>query len=359
MSQPQSHDSAGAQVLLETRDLSVNFTVHGGEVKAVRNVSFKVYEGETLCIVGESGSGKSVTVQSLLGLLPTPPARVISGKIVFGQRDLLQISRKEMRQIAGGAIAMVFQDPLVSLNPTMTVYDQIAEVLLLHTEMDAQARRHRVLELLELVRIPEPIKRLKQFPHELSGGMRQRVMIAMALACNPKLLIADEPTTALDVTIQAQILSLIRDLAHRLNMATILITHDLGVVAKMADRVIVMYGGQVIEEGKVDDVFYQPKHPYTVGLQRAMPRDETSSHQPLTPIPGSPPDLFSPPVGCAFAPRCPAVMRICVERAPPEVHAGSTRTMCWLQHPQATEQRRAAGVYVVGGTQQQADGVQR
>ncbi|MEN9836139.1 MAG: hypothetical protein RL011_2332 [Pseudomonadota bacterium] len=358
MSQPQAINSAKTKVLLEAQDLSVNFTVHGGEVKAVRSVSFKVYEGETLCIVGESGSGKSVTVQAMLGLLPSPPARIVAGKILFGQRDLLQVSRKEMRQIAGGDIAMVFQDPLVSLNPTMTVHDQIAEVLLLHSELDARARRLRVLELLELVRIPEPEKRLKQFPHELSGGMRQRVMIAMALACNPKLLIADEPTTALDVTIQAQILTLIRDLARRLNMATILITHDLGVVAKMADRVIVMYGGQVIEEGTVDEVFYQPKHPYTVGLQRAMPRDEISSHEPLTPIPGSPPDLFSPPKGCAFAPRCPSVMRVCVEQAPPEVHFGSTRTMCWLQHPQAAHLRQSAGVHAVEGSKPSSNGVQ-
>ncbi len=356
MSEHLAISSTNSAILLEIKDLSVNFAVHGGEVKAVRGVSFQVYEGETLCIVGESGSGKSVTVQSILGLLPMPPARIVAGQILFGGQNLLQIGRSEMRQIAGGDIAMIFQDPLVSLNPTMTVFDQIAEVLLLHTQMTASERQSRVLELLELVRIPEPAKRLKQFPHELSGGMRQRVMIAMALACNPKLLIADEPTTALDVTIQAQILTLIRDLARRLNMATILITHDLGVVAKMADRVIVMYGGQVIEEGKVDDVFYLPKHPYTVGLQRAMPRDEISSHEPLTPIPGSPPDLFSPPAGCAFAPRCPAVMQICVERAPVQIRSGNVRAACWLQHPQAAQRRQSAGVHEIGATTAHSNG---
>jgi len=330
--------------LLEVRSLSVNFAVHGGDVKAVRDVSFFVREGETLCIVGESGSGKSVTVQTILGLLPTPPARVVNGQILFNGQDLLKLNRRQMRKIAGGEIAMIFQDPLVSLNPTMTVYDQIAETLILHTNMTAAARRARVFELLELVRIPEPEKRLKQFPHELSGGMRQRVMIAMGLACNPKLLIADEPTTALDVTIQAQILTLIRDLSRRLNMATILITHDLGVVAKMADRVAVMYGGKVVEEGHVDEVFYRPKHPYTLGLQRAMPRDEAASSEPLTPIVGSPPDLFNPPVGCAFAPRCMAAMRVCTTAQPPELSLSDSRVSCWLQHSQAQDHRRQFGI---------------
>ena len=336
-----------APVLLETRSLAVNFSVHGGQVKAVRDVSFRVHVGETLCIVGESGSGKSVTVQTILGLLPSPPAHVVGGQIMFQGQDLLKLTRKQMRKIAGGEIAMIFQDPLVSLNPTMTIYDQIAESLILHSKMTATQRRARVLELMELVRIPEPAKRLKQFPHELSGGMRQRVMIAMGLACNPKLLIADEPTTALDVTIQAQILSLIRDLAQRLNMATILITHDLGVVAKMADRVAVMYGGKIVEEGLVDDVFYRPKHPYTVGLQRAMPKDDAGSAEPLTPIPGSPPDLFTPPVGCAFAPRCAAAMRICAEQAPPEIMHGDTRASCWLHHPKLATQRQSFGVHPI------------
>ena len=240
-------------VLLEARDLAVNFVVHKGEVQAVRKVSFQVQQGETLCIVGESGSGKSVTVQTILGLLPSPPARIIGGEIFFEGRNLLKMSPSELRKVAGGDIAMIFQDPLVSLNPTMTLGDQIEESLILHrTWMTAAQRKARVLELMDLVHIPEPARRMRQFPHELSGGMRQRVMIAMALACNPKLLIADEPTTALDVTIQAQILALIHDLSCRLNMATILITHDLGVVAKMADRVAVMYAGKIVEEGTVD-----------------------------------------------------------------------------------------------------------
>ena len=338
------------KVLLDVQNLSVKFKVHGGEVSAVRDVSFKVHEGECLCIVGESGSGKSVTVQTLLGLLPMPPARIAGGKALFQGRDLLTLPPREMRKIAGGEIAMIFQDPLVSLNPTMSVEDQVAESLILHTDLDKEQRRSRVLELLDLVRIPEPAKRLSQFPHELSGGMRQRVMIAMALACNPKLLIADEPTTALDVTIQAQILTLINDLAHRLHMATILITHDLGVVAKMADRVAVMYGGKIVEEGTVDEIFYQTKHPYTMGLRRAMPKEHGAAlNEPLTPIPGTPPDLFKPPVGCAFAPRCPAAMRVCSERQPPEVTNGTARVSCWLQHERATSQRLAQGLHTITG----------
>jgi len=332
-------------VLLAARDLAVNFAVHKGEVQAVRKVSFQVQQGETLCIVGESGSGKSVTVQTILGLLPTPPARVTSGEIFYDGKDLLKLSNAELRKVAGGDIAMIFQDPLVSLNPTMTLGDQIEESLILHrTAMSHAERKARVLELMELVHIPEPAKRMRQFPHELSGGMRQRVMIAMALACNPKLLIADEPTTALDVTIQAQILALIQELSQRLNMATILITHDLGVVAKMADRVAVMYAGKIVEEGTVDEVFYRPKHPYTLGLKRAMPRDDTHASVPLTPIPGTPPDLFQPPTGCAFAPRCGAAMRVCAEQQPPELTFGSSRTSCWLHHPQALRQRESYGI---------------
>jgi len=331
--------------LFEAKNLRVSFAVHGGEVQAVRDVSFTLRTGETLCIVGESGSGKSVTVQSILGLLPSPPAKILGGELLFEGRDLLRITRSELRQIAGNSIGMIFQDPLASLNPTMTVSDQIAESLVLHAKMDATGRRARVLELLDLVRIPEPEKRMRQFPHELSGGMRQRVMIAIALAAHPKLLIADEPTTALDVTIQAQILSLIRDLGRRLNMATILITHDLGVVARMADRVLVMYGGQIVEEGSVEDVFYRPKHPYTLGLRRAMPDDRGS--EPLLPIPGTPPDLFKVPEGCAFAPRCPAAMRICIERAPPEHLAQGQRARCWLHHEHGHAAREQHGLFAL------------
>ncbi len=335
------------KILLDVKNLSVNFAVHGGEVKAVRDVSFHVLEGETLCIVGESGSGKSVSTQAVMGILPMPPGKITGGKVQFDGKDLVAMTPKERRQIIGKDITMIFQDPLVSLNPTMTVNDQIAESLVVHTDMNAEQRKKRVLELLELVRIPEPAHRMYQFPHELSGGMRQRVMIAMALACNPKLLIADEPTTALDVTIQAQILVLIKELSKRLNMATILITHDLGVVAKMADRVAVMYAGQIVEEGSVDDVFYRPKHPYTLGLQKAMPKDDGVSGEPLTPIPGTPPDLFAPPVGCAFAPRCGAAMVICKERQPPMTEKGGQRAMCWLQHEKGASLRTAYGLHSV------------
>jgi oligopeptide transport system ATP-binding protein len=334
-------------MLLDVKDLSVRFKVHGGEVQAVRNVSFNIKEGETLCIVGESGSGKSVSTQAVMGLLPMPPAKITSGTALFNGKDLLAMSVKERRQVIGKDITMIFQDPLVSLNPTMTIEGQIAESLIIHTDMNAAQRTERVLELLELVRIPEPQTRLKQFPHELSGGMRQRVMIAMALACNPKLLIADEPTTALDVTIQAQILVLIKDLAKRLNMATILITHDLGVVAKMADRVAVMYAGQIIEEGTVDDIFYRPKHPYTLGLQKAMPKDDGLSTEPLTPIAGTPPDLFAPPPGCSFSPRCGAAMVICKERQPELLKQNQCRVACWLQHEKAASLRSAYGLHAI------------
>lgn len=321
------------QPVLDVRDLEVTFQVHGGTVRAVRGVSFHVNAGECLCVVGESGCGKSVSVQALMGLLPSPPARIDNGRAMMEGRDLLRLTPRERREIMGARIAMIFQDPLTSLNPTMTVFDQIAESLRLHTTMTAARRRERVIELLELVRIPEPLKRLKQYPHEFSGGMRQRVMIAMALACDPKVLIADEPTTALDVTIQAQILALIKDLSKRLGMATILITHDLGVVARMADRVAVMYAGRVVEEAPVDAIFGNPRHPYTIGLREAMPGDGHIETDPLRPIPGTPPDLFAPPPGCAFAARCPDAMVICRQRGPADHPREGGRVACWKEHP--------------------------
>lgn len=333
------------EFVLDVEHLAVNFKVHGGEVKAVRDVSFQVRRGETLCIVGESGSGKSVTVQALMGILPTPPAKIMSGKALLdGKRDILTLTTKELRKVLGVEIAMIFQDPLASLNPTMTVKKQIEETLILHTKMNSSQREQRVLELLDLVRIPEAKQRLHQYPHELSGGMRQRVMIAMALACNPKILIADEPTTALDVTIQAQILALIKEISQKLQMATILITHDLGVVANMADRVIVMYAGKIVEVGTVDDIFYRSKHPYTQGLKLAMPEDDGASRRSLQPIRGTPPDLFHAPQGCAFASRCEYAMTICHLRQPPELTQGSARISCWLQAPQAEKQRSAASL---------------
>jgi oligopeptide transport system ATP-binding protein len=329
-------------VVLDLKNLEVNFRVHGGRVYAVRDVSFHVRKGECLCIVGESGSGKSVTVQAMMGILPMPPANITGGEAILDGVDLLKLSNSERRKVLGKDLAMIFQDPLTSLNPTLTVSDQIGETLLLHTSLTREQRQKRVLELLELVRIPEPQKRLHQYPHELSGGMRQRVMIAMALACNPKVLIADEPTTALDVTIQAQILALIKELAQKLDMAVILITHDLGVVAQMAHRVAVMYAGKIVEEGTVDDIFYRSKHPYTLGLKRAMPKESSDSR--LESIPGTPPDLFAPPKGCGFAARCPSAMVICHSQHPHEERLGMCRVSCWLHHSLAAAQCVQSGV---------------
>ncbi len=338
--------------VLEVKNLSVNFRVYGGQVYAVRDVSFHVHAGECLCIVGESGSGKSVTVQSLMGL---SSGKITSGSALLNGQDLIPMSQNERRKLLGKDIAMIFQDPLASLNPTMSIGNQIEESLKLHTDFNSVQRQQRVIELLELVRIPEPKRRINQYPHELSGGMRQRVMIAMALSCNPKVLIADEPTTALDVTIQAQILALIQELARKFNMATILITHDLGVVAQMADRVAVMYAGKIVEEGSVDDVFYSSKHPYTVGLRRAMPKDTGSVNEPLQPIPGTPPDLFAPPPGCAFSARCPSAMSICHRKQPPEQASAGVRASCWLHHENAAQLRAAAGVSSFGAPSRQEE----
>ncbi len=346
-------NTTNSNKILILENLEVSFRVHGGRVYAVRDVSFYVRKGECLCIVGESGSGKSVTVQAMMGILPMPPATINGGKAFLGKVDMLTLGNGERRKVLGKDIAMIFQDPLTSLNPTMTVNDQIAETLILHTEMNAEQRHKRVMELLELVRIPEPKKRIHQYPHELSGGMRQRVMIAMALACNPKVLIADEPTTALDVTIQAQILALIKELAQKLHMAIILITHDLGVVAQMADRVAVMYAGKIVEEGSVDEVFYRSKHPYTLGLKRAMPKE--SHDERLESIPGTPPDLFAPPTGCGFAARCPSAMVLCHTHQPPETTSDSCRVSCWLHHEYAKSQRMKSGISTLNGADVGAD----
>lgn len=346
----KEHNALTSDVVLDVKNLSVNFTVYGGDVMAVRDVSFHVRKGETLCIVGESGCGKSVTMQAVMGILPMPPAKILAGEAWFNgdiRQNLIALSKKERRNVLGKDIAMIFQDPLASLNPTMTVQDQIEETLVLHTDISAEGRRARVLELLNLVRIPEPEARLRQFPHELSGGMRQRVMIAMALACNPKIVIADEPTTALDVTIQAQILNLLKDLGKRLNMATILITHDLGVVARMADRVVVMYAGKIVEEGMVDDIFSHPRHPYTIGLRQAIPPESGEEQRALKSIKGTPPDLFAPPPGCAFAARCEFAMVACHKLPPPEMRKGAAAVSCWLHAnvEAATKRRDSAGIY--------------
>ncbi len=303
--------------LLEVKDLRTYFYTQDGVVKAVDGVSFHVDKGETLGIVGESGSGKSVTSLSIMRLIPTPPGEIASGQLLFNGEDLLKLSEDEMRQIRGGDIAMIFQDPMTSLNPVLTIGRQITESLELHLGMTGHQARRRAVELLVMVGIPSAESRLDNYPHQFSGGMRQRVMIAMALSCNPQLLIADEPTTALDVTIQAQILELIKRLQHELEMAVIIITHDLGVVAGMTDRVNVMYAGRVVEEGPTEQIFADPRMPYTIGLLQSLPRLDEERGRKLEPIRGLPPDLIELPAICPFAPRCNYVQDVCWEQVPP------------------------------------------
>lgn len=320
--------------LLEVEHLKVTFPTYGGEVQAVRDVSFYVDQGEVVAIVGESGSGKTVTVQTIMGLIPAK--NIKDGNVRFNGKEILHLSKKEMRKLKGSEIGMVFQDPMTSLNPTMKIGKQIAEGIRKHQKLSKAEAKQKAIELLRLVGIPNAEERYHQYPHEFSGGMRQRVVIAIALACNPKLLIADEPTTALDVTIQAQILDLMKDLQKKMGMSIILITHDLGVVAEMAQRVIVMYGGTVVETGTVFDIFENPKHPYTWGLLRSIPNLHDKEKKRLVPIEGSPPDLFSPPKGCPFAPRCPYAMEICVEKNPAPFHISNGHTAnCWLNDPRA------------------------
>ena len=327
--------------LLEVSELRVNFYTHAGVVHAVRGASFVVHHGETLALVGESGSGKSVSALAIMGLVPKP-GRIVGGEIRFAGRNLTALPPHEMRRIRGAEIGMIFQDPMTSLNPTMTVGRQIAEVVQKHRGLSRRAAMERAAEMLALVGIPNPRMRLSQYPHEFSGGMRQRVMIAMALACEPKLLIADEPTTSLDVTIQAQILDLMASLQKQMGMAILLITHDLGVVARMADRVAVMYAGQVVEQAPVDEVFYRTRHPYTRALMRAIPNPQADVRQELEAIPGSPPDLYEEPPGCAFAPRCSRAMEVCRRYAPPAFSVGEDHmSRCWLLDPRAGEWGRA------------------
>jgi oligopeptide transport system ATP-binding protein len=321
--------------ILEVQNLQVTFRTRAGLVKAVDDVSFTVGQGEIVAIVGESGSGKSVTSLAVMGLIGNP-GQITGGSIKFDGEDLLKKSENEMRRIRGGKLSMIFQDPMTSLNPVLTIGEQIMESLRHHMGLDGAKARERAAELLSLVGIPNPNDRLKQYPHEFSGGMRQRVMIAMALACDPKLLIADEPTTALDVTIQAQIMELLKKLQKQLGMAIILITHDLGVVAGMADRVIVMYGGKVAESGPVRQIYGQPVHPYTWGLLKSVPRLDASEKKRLMPIVGQPPDLLKPPPGCRFAPRCPYAMKVCDIQGPPLQPVGLDHmAACWLTHPAA------------------------
>ncbi len=294
-----------AEPLLEVDQLTTRFYTRAGVVKAVENVSFTIDEGETLGVVGESGSGKSVTATSIMRLIPTPPGRIVNGTIKFAGRNLLELSNEQMRRLRGGEISMIFQDPMTSLNPLLTIGRQISESVREHQRLGRNQANSRTVEMLRLVGMPAPEKRLKSFPHEFSGGMRQRVMIAMALANNPRLLIADEPTTALDVTIQAQILDLIRALSREFRTSVMIITHDLGVVAGLADRVVVMYAGSPVETGTVDDMFYRATHPYTHALLESIPRLDQERGQPLKPIPGSPPDLINLAPGCPFVPALP------------------------------------------------------
>ncbi|MBN6188484.1 ABC transporter ATP-binding protein [Aneurinibacillus sp. BA2021] len=326
--------------ILEVRDLHISFHTYAGEVKAVRGVNFEVKKGETVGIVGESGCGKSVTAQSIMQLLPQPPTQYKQGQIVFNGEDLLKKNEKEMQKIRGKDIGMIFQDPMTSLNPTMKIGQQITESLIKHQGMSSGEAHKRSIELLTMVGIPQPDRRANQYPHEFSGGMRQRAMIAISLACSPKLLIADEPTTALDVTIQAQILELMKALQEKTGTSIIIITHDLGVVADMCDRVVVMYAGEVAETGTVDQIFYEPQHPYTKGLLKSVPRLDMKRDEPLEPIVGTPPDLLHPPQGCPFFARCEYAMEVCRNHKPALEDMGSNHyAACWLHHPLAASRK--------------------
>ncbi len=302
--------------LLEVRDLSTHFFTEEGVVRAVEDVSFEIHSGEILSLVGESGCGKSVTGLSVLRLIPSPPGRIVNGEILFEGRDLLRLEEKEMERVRGNEISMIFQEPMTSLNPVFTIGDQIMETIILHQRLDKTAARKRAVELLDRVKIPFPEKRIDSFPHQLSGGMRQRAMIAMALSCQPKLLIADEPTTALDVTIQAQVLNLLREIQKEMGMSVMLITHDLGVVAEIADRVAVMYAGRIMEYGPIDAILSRVRNPYTKGLLNSIPQLGEKRER-LNTIPGQVPDPMHLPVGCKFHPRCYLVIEECKKAEPP------------------------------------------
>ena len=324
-----------AERVLTVENLRVSFDTYAGEVQAVRGVSLHVDAGEVLAIVGESGCGKSVTAQTIMKLNPMPPARIVGGKISLAGHDIVTASEREMQKIRGKEVAMIFQDPMTCMNPTTQVGWQVVESVRLHAKTPRKEAKEEAVRYLTEVRIPNPRERARQYPHEYSGGMRQRAMIAMALSCRPKLLIADEPTTALDVTIQAQIIQLLAEMKNQLNTAIILITHDLGVVAGIADRVAVMYAGKIVETGTVQEIFYKHTHPYTEALLGSLPEAETGKSRPLISIPGTPPDLLNPPKVCGFAARCRHCMKICREQQPPifplqeEGHAAT----CWLLHP--------------------------
>lgn len=323
--------------ILEINNLHVTFSTYGGTVKAVRGVDFHLNKGETLAIVGESGCGKSVTSNAIMRLIPDPPGKITNGTIKFKGKDLTKLSEKRMRAIRGVDISMIFQDPMTALNPTLTIGSQLKEGLQQHRNISNEQAKKKALEMMNLVGIPSPVERLKQYPHQFSGGMRQRIVIAMALICEPDLLIADEPTTALDVTIQAQILELFEKIQAATGVSIILITHDLGVVAKIADRIAVMYAGKIIEVGTKREIFYRSEHPYTQGLLKSVPRLDLQGGK-LTPIDGTPPDLFSPPLGCPFAARCPFQMEVCNKVYPGTSQlSNSHKVDCWLQDERAKQ----------------------
>ena len=326
--------------LLEVEDLHVSFFTPAGEVKAVGGISYTLDEDEVMGIVGESGCGKSMTAMSVMGLLQSP-GKVIGGSITFEGEDVLSKDKKEMTELRGGRAAMIFQNPMTSLNPVYTIGNQLVEALRAHDKsIPTEEAAQRAMEMLTMVGINNVEQRMKQYPHELSGGMRQRVMIAMGLICHPKLLIADEPTTALDVTIQAQILELMKDLQKKTHMGIIFITHNLGVVAEICDKVCVMYAGKMVEQGPVNDIFYSPAHPYTEGLLRSMPRVDADNHERLIPIEGTPVDMLNPPEGCPFAPRCPYAMKMCLQKMPPYVEVGENhRSACWLRVQEALKEK--------------------
>lgn len=331
-----------ADRVMTVENLHVSFHTYAGEVKAVRGIDFYLDEGETLAFVGESGCGKTVTAKSLMRLLPTPPAEIKPGSVInYKGEDVLAMSNKRLRDYRGEDLGMIFQDAMTSLNPTMTCGKQIMESLKIHTNLDKEEREMRAIELLDSVEIPEPEKRFKQYPHELSGGMRQRVMIAIALACEPALMIADEPTTALDVTIQAQIMKILKELQVKQNTAIILVTHDLGVVANFADRIQVMYAGQIVETGTTHDIFKNPQHPYTWALLRSIPRLDAEEKSELYSLGGTPPDLILPLEGCPFTDRCDYAMHVCRNQMPTACHHGEGHiSYCWLHHPEAPKVER-------------------
>ena len=326
-----------SEKILDIKEERLSFFTPAGEVKALNGVSFAMNQGDVLGIVGESGSGKSVTAYSVMGLTAYP-GKLVGGTVWFNGHEIEKMKEKDFRKIRGNEVSIIFQDPMTSLNPVYTIGNQIVEVIRLHTKKNKQEAWARAEELLELVGINEPDRRLKQYPHELSGGMRQRVMIAIALACEPKLLIADEPTTALDVTNQAQMLELMNDLRHKLGMSIIMITHDLGVVAQMCEMIAVMYAGHIVEYGTTDEIFYNPQHEYTKGLINSIPKLNAEEKERLVPIEGQPVDLLNPPAGCPFAPRCKSCMKVCLNKMPPRTELSDTHyTYCWLRQKEEFE----------------------